>query len=74
MTTSAEFAVCSDPKPGQWVHVEGWNKGAVFEYVRRENGEAVLVTPKTRKEYRTSNRLLHTRRTEARGRTTLNPA
>jgi len=31
-------------------------------YVNRENGEAVLVTPKTRKIFRTRNRLLNTRK------------
>jgi len=60
--TTPEFELCTDPRPGQCVHVEGWNKNCVFQYVRDENGEAILVTPKTRKEYRTRNRLLNTRK------------
>ena len=59
------FTLCVEPRPGQCVHVEGWNKGCVFQYVRSEHGEAVLLTPKTRKEYRTRNRLLNTRKHSA---------
>lgn len=55
------FTVCSDPTEGQSVHVEGWNRGCVFRFVRWEGDKAVIVTPKTRKEYRTRNRLLNTR-------------
>jgi hypothetical protein len=48
------------------VHVEGWNKATVFKYQGTDSaGFHSLVTPKSRKVYRTKNRLLYTRKTSA---------
>jgi hypothetical protein len=41
------------------VHVEGWNKGAVFMYCGTEQGSHRLITPTSGKKIHTRNRLLH---------------
>lgn len=43
--------------PGIKVHVEGWNPGATFVYLRTVNGVHMLETPTFGKHYSTSNRL-----------------
>lgn len=49
--------------PQNWlnkqVHVDGWNKGAVFRLVSTNGRLHKLVTPKTGRIYVTSNRLYH---------------
>ena len=52
---------------GHLVHVEGWNPAAVFTYEGEELGRHQLRTPKTRKLYHTTNRLIYTRREEETG-------
>ncbi len=46
------------------VHVEGWNPGACFQYKGTVNGQHILMTPKTKKVYNTSNCLLYTKKNE----------
>ena len=43
------------------VHVEGWKVGGQFLYKGTTDGEHTLETPKTRKIYKTTNRLLYVR-------------
>jgi hypothetical protein len=45
-----------------YVHVEGWNKAAVFVFVGFENGQKKLKTPKTNRILYTNNNLLYTKR------------
>ena len=45
------------------VHVEGWNEACCFVYKGTDElGVHHLITPKSKRKYRTSNRLLYTRR------------
>ena len=44
------------------VHVENWSNGSTFHYIKTLNGEHYLITPKTRKEYKTKNNLLYTKK------------
>jgi len=45
-----------------YVHVEGWNKAAVFVFVGFENGQKKLKTPKTNRILYTKNNLIYTKR------------
>lgn len=45
-----------------YVHVEGWNKAAVFVFIGIENGKKKLKTPKTNRIIYTDNNLLYTKR------------
>lgn len=44
------------------VHVENWNNGCAFHYTKTVNGVHFLITPRTRKEYKTKNNLLYTKK------------
>jgi hypothetical protein len=46
------------------VHVQGWNPGACFRYQGTTNGQHILITPKTKQVYNTSNALLYTKKHE----------
>jgi len=45
-----------------YVHVEGWNKAAVFVFVGFENDQKKLKTPKTNRILYTKNNLIYTKR------------
>lgn len=41
-------------------HVEGWNRACVFQIESSDGKTHHLITPKTRKKYTTTNKLIHT--------------
>ena len=64
LATAEDFGVISDlpSHRGKLVHVEGWARGYQFVYATTlEKGEHILITPRTGRKYKTSNRLLFIR-------------
>ena len=66
-TEVSDFQIVENPAAwvGRTVHVEGWGRGCWFILKSYEDGEAVLITSKTNKVYKTRNRLLKTRKNES---------
>lgn len=47
---------------GRCVHVANWTHGCCFRYLGTKNGEHLLITPKTKKRYHTTEALVYTRK------------